>query len=267
MDRLVCGDVGFGKTEVAMRAAFTVVSSNKQVVILVPTTLLAQVDSSVGGKTAVNHPRGKNMIGAFYQPRVVCIDVQTLDTLPDREFSAGMAEVIKYGLIRDSAFFEWLEQNIDGLMARQRDLLVEAIELSCATKAAVVAEDETEQDVRAILNLGHTFGHAIEAAQNYRGLLHGEAVGAGMAMAARMSARLGMLDHQAVPRVISLLQKAGLPSAAPQELAPTELRDLMAHDKKVSRGQLRLVLMDAIGSARVVSDFDEADLVAVLEQG
>ena len=235
--------------------------------VQIPTTLLAQVDSSVGGKTAVNHPRGKNMIGAFYQPRVVCIDVQTLDTLPDREFSAGMAEVIKYGLIRDSAFFEWLEQNIDGLMARQRDLLVEAIELSCATKAAVVAEDETEQDVRAILNLGHTFGHAIEAAQNYRGLLHGEAVGAGMAMAARMSARLGMLDHQAVPRVISLLQKAGLPSAAPQELAPTELRDLMAHDKKVSRGQLRLVLMDAIGSARVVSDFDEADLVAVLEQG
>lgn len=235
--------------------------------VQIPTTLLSQVDSSVGGKTAVNHPRGKNMIGAFYQPRAVCINVQTLDTLHDREFSAGMAEVIKYGLIRDARFFDWLEVNMDGLMKRDRDLLIEAIQISCATKAAVVAEDETEQDVRAILNLGHTFGHAIEAAQNFRGLLHGEAVGAGMAMAARLSARLGKLEADAISRIEAVLMKAGLPCRAPHDLDAAQLRDLMSHDKKVSRGQLRLILLNAIGEACIESDFEEVDLMAVLQQG
>ena len=232
--------------------------------IQIPTTLLAQVDSSVGGKTAVNHSRGKNMIGAFYQPKAVFIDVGSLNTLPAREFSAGMAEVIKYGLIRDYDFFVWLEQHIEAIMARDADLLTQAISRSCATKAAVVAEDETEQDVRAILNLGHTFGHAIEAAQQYKEWLHGEAVGAGMSMAARMSTQIGMLDASLPTRIDQLLTKAGLPTAAPDNIAADRLRELMGHDKKVSRGQLRLILLKSIGEAIITADFTSEDLMRAL---
>ena len=235
--------------------------------VQIPTTLLAQVDSSVGGKTAVNHALGKNMIGAFYQPKAVLIDVTTLATLPDREFSAGMAEVIKYGLIRDAAFFAWLERNIEGLMARDQQLLIQAIETSCRTKADVVAADETEQNIRAILNLGHTFGHAIEAAQHYRRWLHGEAVGAGMAMAARMSQLMGRLEKEDVRRIENLLKAAGLPTAAPADLGAAQLRDLMGYDKKVNRGKLRLVLLRAIGDADVTADFDEPTLMATLSAG
>jgi 3-dehydroquinate synthase len=232
--------------------------------IQIPTTLLAQVDSSVGGKTAVNHPLGKNMIGAFYQPRSVLIDVSTLTTLPDREFSAGMAEVIKYGLIRDADFFSWLETHIDALMARNTELLCQAIEVSCQTKAEVVAADERERDVRAILNLGHTFGHAIEAAQHYRDWLHGEAVGAGMAMAARLSRIMGQLDDQEISRIERLLTAAGLPLYPPADLSAEQLRDLMGYDKKVSHGKLRLVLLERIGQACVTADFDEQDLMLSL---
>ncbi len=232
--------------------------------IQIPTTLLSQVDSSVGGKTAVNHPLGKNMIGAFYQPKGVYIDLTTLETLPDREFSAGMAEVIKYGLIRDRGFFDWLEQNIEAIMARDSECLAEAILVSCRTKAEVVSADETEQGLRAILNLGHTFGHAIEAAQEYKEWLHGEAVGAGMATAARMSQNMGWLVSTDIARIESLLSAAGLPLEAPQDIAREKLRSLMSHDKKVTRGQLRLVLLKQIGQAEVISDFTEEQLVAVL---
>ena len=235
--------------------------------IQVPTTLLAQVDSSVGGKTAVNHPLGKNMIGAFHQPKAVLIDPRTLDTLPDREFSAGMAEVIKYGLIRDRDFFDWLESNIDRLMARDSEAMVEAILISCKTKAEIVAADETEQGQRALLNLGHTFGHAIESAQNYRDWLHGEAVGAGMAMAARMSESLGWLDSAQVERIENLLQAANLPIKAPDDIEPSKLRDLMSHDKKVQLGQLRLILLKQIGQAEIFSDFEESLLIKTIEQG
>lgn len=229
--------------------------------IQVPTTLLAQVDSSVGGKTAVNHPRGKNMIGAFWQPSAVVIDTDVLQGLPDREFAAGVAEVIKYGLIRDPAFLEWLEQNMDGLMARQPELLAEAIRCSCANKAAVVAADETEQGNRALLNLGHTFGHAIETFTGYSSWLHGEAVAAGMLMAAEFSQRLGWLDERDVARVATLLQRAGLPVTLPEGMTAADFKALMSVDKKVLDGQLRLVLMKALGEALVTSDFpvDELD--------
>jgi len=232
--------------------------------IQIPTTLLSQVDSSVGGKTAVNHPLGKNMIGAFYQPKGVYIDLTTLETLPEREFSAGMAEVIKYGLIRDNAFFGWLEQNIEAIMARDPDCLAETILVSCRTKAEVVSADETEQGLRAILNLGHTFGHAIEAAQHYKHWLHGEAVGAGMAMAARMSQNMGWLDSTDMTRIESLLSAANLPLEAPQDISAEKMRSLMSHDKKVTRGQLRLILLKQIGRAEVINDFDEEQLLAVL---
>lgn len=235
--------------------------------IQIPTTLLSQVDSSVGGKTAVNHPLGKNMIGAFYQPKGVFIDPSTLNTLADREFSAGMAEVIKYGLIRDKDFFDWLELNISSLMARDPELLAQAILTSCKTKADIVAADETEQGQRALLNLGHTFGHAIEAAQNYQGLLHGEAVGAGMAMAARMSNSLGWLNVEDISRIENLLKAAGLPINAPDDISPTKLRDLMSHDKKVKKGQLRLILLKQIGRAEIHSDFDEKQLLETLHKG
>lgn len=235
--------------------------------IQIPTTLLAQVDSSVGGKTAVNHPLGKNMIGAFHQPKAVFIDPSTLNTLPDREFSAGMAEVIKYGLIRDISFFDWLETNIEALMTRDAELLAEAIRISCQTKAEIVAADETERGQRALLNLGHTFGHAIESAQGYQEWLHGEAVGAGMAMAARMSESLGWLNSEDVARTENLLTAAGLPIRAPDNIAPEKLRDLMSHDKKVERGQLRLVLMKSIGEAIIFADFEEDLLLKTLTEG
>jgi len=224
--------------------------------IQVPTTLLSQVDSSVGGKTGVNHRLGKNMIGAFHQPQCVIADTATLATLPDRELSAGLAEVIKYGLISDLAFFEWLEQNIAALMARDDAALAHAIERSCRDKAAVVAADEREAGQRALLNLGHTFGHAIETGMGYGSWLHGEAVGAGMCMAARMSARLGWLDDAQVQRVDRLVAAAGLPTRPPADVAPQRFIELMAVDKKVLDGQLRLVLMHDIGKSVISADFD-----------
>ncbi len=227
--------------------------------IQVPTTLLSQVDSSVGGKTGVNHELGKNMIGAFYQPRCVVIDIETLDTLPNKELSAGLAEVIKYGLINDAEFFTWLEANMSRLLARDPEALSFAIERSCRNKAAVVAADETEMGQRALLNLGHTFGHAIETGMGYGAWLHGEAVAAGMMMAADLSARLGWLQREDVARVERLLQAAQLPTRAP-DLSPERFLELMAVDKKVSDGKLRLILIKRIGAAAIVADVPTAKL-------
>jgi 3-dehydroquinate synthase len=232
--------------------------------IQIPTTLLAQVDSSVGGKTGVNHPLGKNMIGAFHQPRCVIADTDVLSTLPQREFSAGMAEVIKYGLICDAEFYGWLKQHIDGLMARDPNLLSEAIFRSCANKAKVVAADEREGGLRAILNLGHTFGHAIETAQGYGEWLHGEAVAVGMLMAADFSARLGWINPQEVEVLRTLLIRAKLPLRPPQEMTVEQFLELMAVDKKVLDGQLRLVLLKAIGNATITTDFPLSELKACI---
>ena len=228
--------------------------------IQIPTTLLAQVDSSVGGKTGVNHPLGKNMIGAFHQPRCVIADTDVLSTLPPREFSAGIAEVLKYGLICDAEFYVWLQQNIDGLMARDSNLLREAIYRSCANKARVVAADEREGGLRAILNLGHTFGHAIETAQGYGEWLHGEAVAVGMLMATDFSARLGWIDSSAVDVLRNLLVRSNLPLRPPQGMSVDQFLALMAVDKKVLDGQLRLVLLKSIGQAITTSDFPLSDL-------
>ena len=226
--------------------------------VQVPTTLLAQVDSSVGGKTGVNHPLGKNMIGAFYQPRAVVIDTDTLNTLPDKELYAGLAEVIKYGLIRDPAFFEWLEHNIDRLLHRDANALAHAIERSCRNKAEVVAADETESGLRATLNLGHTFGHAIETGMGYGEWLHGEAVGAGMYMAADLSCRLGYLSQDDLSRIERLLVRAHLPTRSPAALGADRFRELMAVDKKVVDGKLRLVLLEGIGRAVITDRTSEA---------
>lgn len=219
--------------------------------IQIPTTLLAQVDSSVGGKTAINHPLGKNMIGAFYQPKLVLADISTLNTLPAREFSAGMAEVIKYGLIDDLAFFEWLEANIDGLMARDTALLAYAIAHCCENKARVVAQDEKESaGIRELLNLGHTFGHAIEAGLGFGVWLHGEAVAAGMVLSALASHELGHISMQDVDRIKHLLEKAGLPVSAPK-LSTQQYLTLMAGDKKVESGKVRYILMRKLGLSYV----------------
>ena len=231
-----------------------------------PTTLLSQVDSSVGGKTAINHPRGKNMIGAFYQPKRVVIDTETLSTLPAREFSAGMAEVIKYGLIRDPEFFEWLEDNVDAVMARKNDALQFAIARSCQNKAAVVVADETEQGERALLNLGHTFGHAIETGLGYGAWLHGEAVAAGTMIAAQLSQRLGWLRPSEVERIGRLFVRAGLPVAGPAALTSGRYLELMAHDKKVSDGKLRLILLQAIGKAIIYGDASQSDLAGAIAE-
>jgi 3-dehydroquinate synthase len=220
--------------------------------IQIPTTLLAQVDSSVGGKTGINHPLGKNMIGAFYQPQLVLADVATLDTLPDRELRAGIAEVIKYGLIRDLPFFEWLEQNMHKLLARDADALQYAIARSCQSKAEVVAADERESGERALLNLGHTFGHAVENGMGYGVWLHGEAVAAGTLLAADLSQRMGWLKAADVARIRKLFEQAGLPVAAPA-LGTDRYLQLMGLDKKVQDGRIRFVLLKAIGSA-VVSE-------------
>ncbi|QTF92315.1 3-dehydroquinate synthase [Halomonas sp. BM-2019] len=217
--------------------------------IQVPTTLLAQVDSSVGGKTGVNHPLGKNMIGAFWQPRAVLIDTDTLATLPPRELSAGLAEVIKYGLIRDADFLAWLEEALPALRALDAAALARAIERSCALKAEIVAEDETEQGVRALLNLGHTFGHAIEAHQGYGRWLHGEAVGTGMLMAVELSARLGWLSEAEVARTRAILEAAALPLAAPADMAVEDFLVRMRLDKKNIDSRLRLILLRALGDA------------------
>lgn len=234
--------------------------------IQVPTTLLSQVDSSVGGKTGVNHALGKNMIGAFKQPNAVLIDTDVLGTLPDRELKAGLAEVIKYGLIRDLPFLEWLEANMERLLARDPEALATAIQRSCANKAAVVAADEFERsDVRALLNLGHTFGHAIETGMGYGTWLHGEAVATGMLMAADLSWRMGWLQPGEVARVRQLLSRAGLP-VTPPNLGVDEFLALMAIDKKVKDGQLRLVLLRALGNA-VVSPAPELELRETLTGG
>ncbi len=232
--------------------------------IQIPTTLLSQVDSSVGGKTGVNHPLGKNMIGAFHQPNVVIIDTDTLNTLPKREVAAGIAEVIKYGLIRDARFFEWLELNIENLMALDPAAVAYAIEISCQCKALVVSEDEREGGVRAILNLGHTFGHAIETHMGYGEWLHGEAVAAGMVMAADLSCRQGWLNTDDVSRVIKLLQRSALPVAAPEEIGVERFKSLMSVDKKVIDGTLRLVLMSKIGEAFVTEAFESSNFEATL---
>ena len=224
--------------------------------IQVPTTLLAQVDSAVGGKTAINHARGKNMIGAFHQPHAVISDVATLASLPDRELRSGLAEVIKHGAALDASFFAWLEQHIDRLRARQHDALVYAVRRSCELKAAIVAEDERETGRRALLNLGHTFGHAIEAATGYGPWLHGEAVAAGMAMAAELSARAGSLPRADAERITGLLSRAGLPIRPPQ-LARERWRELIAIDKKSAAGRVRFVLLDAVGRAALRGDVDE----------
>lgn len=222
--------------------------------VQVPTTLLAQVDSSVGGKTAINHPLGKNMIGAFYQPRLVVCDLDVLDTLPAREFSAGLAEVIKYGPIADMAFFEWLESNMDALMARDRAALAHAVRRCCEIKAQVVGADEREAGLRAILNFGHTFGHAIEAGMGYGAWLHGEGVGAGMVMAAELSHRLGLMDAGFVRRLTVLIERAGLPVRG----AVIDARDnvgrylqLMRVDKKAEGGEIRFVVIDGPGRAAI----------------
>jgi len=233
--------------------------------IQVPTTLLAQVDSSVGGKTGLNHRLGKNMIGAFYQPRAVLADTATLNTLPDRELSAGLAEVIKYGLIRDPDFFDWLEANMGALLARKGEPLAYAVQRSCQNKAEVVAVDELEGGQRALLNLGHTFGHAIETGVGYGEWLHGEAVATGICLAADLSQRLGWLDDTSVARIRALIETARLPTSPPAGLSRQRFLDLMAVDKKVQSGRLRLVLLQGIGQGVVTHDFSPESLEAVLD--
>ena len=233
--------------------------------VQVPTTLLAQVDSSVGGKTAINHRYGKNMVGAFHQPLVVVADTGTLNTLDARQFGAGLAEVIKYGLIADDRFFEWLESHIQDLTARDEDALNHAVVRSCEIKASIVAADEREQGQRELLNLGHTFGHAIETALGHGEWLHGEAVAVGLVMAAALSVRLGTFKSAEYRRLCRLLERAGLPIALPGNLDAAELRKHMTHDKKVRAGKLRLVIPQSFGRAVVSDDFDDDALEATLE--
>ena len=233
--------------------------------IQIPTTLLSQVDSSVGGKTGINHPLGKNMIGAFYQPKCVISDMDVMKTLPSRELSAGLAEVIKYGLIRDNKFFEWLESHIQYLMEMNPKYLIEAVQRSCENKAAVVEADEFESGIRAILNLGHTFGHAIEVAQGYGNWLHGEAVGAGMVMAAKLSQSMGWLADKDVGRIVALIKKAGLPTEPPK-ISVKKYMELMMLDKKTKDGQINLVLQKSIGDAVLTNKYDPKKLHQILEQ-
>ncbi len=233
--------------------------------VQIPTTLLAQVDSSVGGKTGVNHPGGKNLIGAFYQPLAVIADTDTLATLPDRELRAGLAEVIKYGCVWDPLLFDWLDDNMPALLARDADALTHAIARSCAIKASIVAQDEREQNLRAILNFGHTFGHAIEAATGYRTFLHGEAVGLGMLIAADLSHRLGLIDAAVERRIHDILARAGLPTQAPR-CGAARAFELMQMDKKVLSGSVRLVLLEKLGRAVVTADYPQSALDAALTE-
>lgn len=257
--------VALGGGVIGDMAGFAAASYQRGVhLVQIPTTLLAQVDSSVGGKTAVNHPLGKNMIGAFYQPRAVIADTATLHTLPDRELSAGIAEVIKYGLIRDLPFFDWLTQNMDKLLQREASALAYAIEVSCRNKAEVVAADEKESGQRALLNLGHTFGHAIEAGLGYGNWLHGEAVAAGMCMASLMSKQLGWISQQDADRITAMIRQAGLPAHAPTELSIERFMELMSVDKKVMDGVLRLVLLKDIGHAVITDDYTSQQLAAAI---
>ncbi|WP_348767732.1 3-dehydroquinate synthase [uncultured Salinisphaera sp.] len=265
-DRLLENGYGRDATIVALGggvigdiAGFAAASYQRGVdFVQLPTTLLAQVDSSVGGKTGVNHRLGKNMIGAFHQPTRVLADVGVLDSLPNREFAAGMAEVIKYGLIRDCPFLDWLDANMAAINARDADALIEVIRRSCANKAEVVAADEREAGQRALLNLGHTYGHALEAELGYGKWLHGEAVAAGMCMAADTARRLGWLDEGQCEHIERIIAAAQLPTAPPRELERARIRALMARDKKVTAGTLRLVLMRDIGHAVVTRDYGDA---------
>jgi 3-dehydroquinate synthase len=225
------------------------------------------VDSSVGGKTAVDLPSGKNLVGAFHQPAAVIADLDTLKTLPDRELRAGLAEVIKYGAIVDRAFFDWIDAHAERLLARDPAALAEAIAKSCAHKAAIVARDETEQGDRALLNFGHTFGHALETAGGYGTLLHGEAVAIGMLCAARLSARLGRAPHEDAERLEIALQRLELPTALPPDCDPAALLQLMRLDKKAVSGKLRLILWRGIGAAEIVGDIDDAEILRVLAAG
>lgn len=235
--------------------------------IQIPTTLLSQVDSSVGGKTGVNHALGKNMIGAFYQPQCVLADIDVLNSLPIRELRAGLAEVIKYGLLGNSAFFSWLEDNIDALIARDADKMAYAVRICCEEKARIVAADEREGGLRALLNLGHTFGHAIEAAMGYGTWLHGEAVGAGMVMAADLSHRIGWLDAADARRARKLIDRAGLPVAPPLSMTSEQFLNLMSVDKKVQSGKIRFVLLRGIGNAVLESGIAPALLDETLTAG
>ncbi len=253
--------IALGGGVVGDMAGFAAASYQRGVhLIQIPTTLLSQVDSSVGGKTGVNHALGKNMIGAFYQPRAVIADTDTLDTLPDRELSAGLAEVIKYGLISNAEFFSWLEDNMPALLARDKKALNHAIEVSCQSKADIVAADERESGKRALLNLGHTFGHAIENAMGYGEWLHGEAVGAGMCIAASMSNQMGWMDDEQTQRTFNLIEQAKLPCSAPTSMNAEQFMELMSVDKKVLDGVLRLVLMKGIGKSVVTDDYTLDDL-------
>ena len=261
-----CTIVALGGGVIGDMAGFAAACYQRGVAFIqVPTTLLAQVDSSVGGKTGVNHPKAKNMIGAFHQPNAVIIDTDTLATLPDRELSAGIAEVYKYGLIRDAAFFDWIEANMPALLARDGAVLAAAIERSCRSKAEVVGADERESGNRALLNLGHTFGHAIETGAGYGNWLHGEAIAVGMCMAADLSQRLGWIGATENARIRALTLAARLPVEPPPNLGPERFLELMAVDKKVLEGRLRLVLLKAIGMAVVTADFPPAALGATLD--
>ncbi len=232
--------------------------------IHVPTTLLAQVDSSIGGKTGVNHPLGKNMIGAIYQPKCVIADIDMLISLPDREFRAGLAEVIKYGLIRDPDYFVWLEENADSIFDRSRNVLTYAIETSCQNKADVVELDERESGIRALLNFGHTFGHAIENKLGYKDWLHGEAVAAGMVIAAEFSKRLGFIDADQRDRVKNIMERYGLPVAPPHGMTEDEFMSAMAVDKKVAAGKIRFIVLEQIGKARVIDEYPPLTLQQTL---
>lgn len=262
-----CTVVALGGGVVGDMAGFAAACYQRGVAhVQVPTTLLAQVDSSVGGKTGVNHPQGKNMVGAFHQPSCVIADIDTLDTLPERELSAGLGEVIKYGLLWDADFFAWLEAHMAGLLARDRDCLTSVVHRSCEIKAEMVSADETEGGIRALLNLGHTFGHAIEAGLGFGTWLHGEAVAAGLCLAADLSARLGRISGNDVRRIERLVASARLPIRAPSALSAERMVELMSLDKKVKGGKLRLVLLDAIGKAALEGDFDGAALKETLEE-
>jgi 3-dehydroquinate synthase len=260
-----CTVVALGGGVVGDMAGFAAACYQRGVAFVqVPTTLLAQVDSSVGGKTAVNHPGGKNLIGAFHQPSAVIADTHTLKSLPPRELRAGLAEVIKYGLICDAPFFAWLEAHLDELLAADLAALAYVIRRSCEIKAEIVGRDEREQGERAILNLGHTFGHAVESATHYTQWLHGEAIGAGLLMAAAMSCECGLVSASQVERLRHLLQRAGLPTHI-RGVRPSEALDHMRIDKKVKAGRMRLVLLRSIGDSFVTPDYSEPALLRTLE--
>ena len=257
--------VALGGGVVGDMAGFAAASYQRGVpFIQIPTTLLSQVDSSVGGKTGINHPLGKNMIGAFHQPLAVIADTEVLGTLPDRELRAGVAEVIKYGLLGDPALFVWLEAHIEDVLSREPEALMHVIETSCRDKAEVVAADERESGRRALLNLGHTFGHAIETGMGYGSWLHGEAVAAGMCAAADLSARMGWIPAADLKRIRALIERAGLPVDLPAELGVDRFIELMAVDKKVEAGQLRLVLLQGIGTSLVTAAFEPQALRATI---